>query len=90
LAYLNKIKYVDFVISEDTDILAFGASRVLYKLGNDGYGLEIDAANLKQNKKLNLSNFDQNMFLSACILSGCDYLNSIDGVGVNSAFKLIS
>lgn len=81
---------MDFVISEDTDILAFGASRVLYKLGNDGYGLEIDSANLKQNKKLNLSNFDQNMFLSACILSGCDYLNSIDGVGVNSAFKLIS
>lgn len=29
------------------------------------------------------------MFLSACILSGCDYLPQVRGVGHKSAFQLI-
>ena len=29
------------------------------------------------------------MFLTACILSGCDYLESIKGVGLKKAIKLV-
>jgi exonuclease 1 len=30
------------------------------------------------------------MFLSMCILSGCDYLESIKGIGIKKAFKFIN
>lgn len=29
------------------------------------------------------------MILDACILSGCDYLDSLDGIGVKTAVKLL-
>ena len=29
------------------------------------------------------------MILEACILSGCDYLDSLDGIGVKTAVKLL-
>ena len=41
LAYLNKIGHVDGVITEDSDLLAFGASCIFYKMDNMGNGKEI-------------------------------------------------
>jgi exonuclease-1 len=35
LAYLSKIDYVQGVITEDSDLIVFGAKRILYKLNND-------------------------------------------------------
>lgn len=32
LAYLNRVGIVDFIITEDSDLLAFGAKKILYKL----------------------------------------------------------
>jgi len=32
LAYLSRIDYVDVVISEDSDLLAYGSKRVLFKV----------------------------------------------------------
>lgn len=32
LAYLSRIDYVDVVVSEDSDLLAFGSKRVLFKV----------------------------------------------------------
>ena len=32
LAYLNRAGIVDFIITEDSDLLAFGAKKILYKL----------------------------------------------------------
>lgn len=37
-----------------------------------------------------MASWNQNMFLTACILSGCDYLNSIDKIGIKTAFKLVN
>lgn len=33
---------MDVIITEDSDLLAYGAKRVLYKLDKFGYGEEID------------------------------------------------
>jgi 5'-3' exonuclease len=30
------------------------------------------------------------MFLIMCIISGCDYLDSIKGIGFKKAYKLVS
>ena len=29
------------------------------------------------------------MFVTACILSGCDYLDSLNKIGAKTAFKLV-
>jgi exonuclease-1 len=41
LAYLSKIGIIDAVLTEDSDLLSFGCSRVIYKLGQDGKAIEI-------------------------------------------------
>lgn len=38
LAYLNKIGYIDFIITEDSDLIVFGAKNVFYKMDSDFYG----------------------------------------------------
>ena len=35
LAYLCRTGYVDFILTEDSDLLAFGAPKVLYKFLNN-------------------------------------------------------
>ena len=90
LAYLSKINYVDCVITEDSDLLALGCKRVLYKLDMDtNIGFEIELKNLKKCTKYDFSNFDEDKFLTFCILSGCDYFK-IRGVGTNNAYKIIT
>jgi len=50
LAYLSKIKYIDLVITEDSDLLAFGAEKILFKYDKIGFGKgeEISLDNLKR------------------------------------------
>ena len=44
---------------------------------------------LNQIKKPNFTEFTQDMLLTTCILSGCDYLESIKGIGFMKAQKLV-
>ena len=90
LAYLDKIGHVDFCVSEDSDLLAFGCSRVLYKLDKDtGEGLMVDVRRLRFVSDPPLTVFSHDMFLDMCILAGCDYLESVDGVGLKRAHALV-
>ena len=89
LAYLSKINYVDFIITEDADLLAYGAKRVLFKLDQEGCGKEIVYSEIYKCTESSLNFYDENMFLSACIMSGCDYVDSISKIGPKTAFKLI-
>jgi exonuclease-1 len=91
LAYLNRNGYIDVVITEDSDLLAFGAKCVLYKLDYSSFkGEEICLETLNRNTDPNLSYFSHNMFVSACVLTGCDYLNQVKSIGIKGAFQLIS
>lgn len=90
LAYLDKINYVDCVITEDSDLLALGCKKVLYKLDLDtNIGFEIEIKNLNKCSKYDFGNFDSDKFLTFCILSGCDYFK-VKGVGTNNAYKVIT
>ena len=85
LAYLSHINYVDFIITEDSDLLAYGCNCVLFKLGSlkdqpNDMGEEILWENIKNCKEIKFKNFSKDKFLSFCILCGCDYLK-ISGVG---------
>lgn len=90
LAFLWKTGHVDVVFTEDSDLLAFGVGVCFFKMDNQGNGQEIDMQNLKKVKgKPNFKDFSHEMLLTACILSGCDYLDSIKGIGFKKAVKLV-
>ncbi|XP_066553052.1 exonuclease 1 isoform X2 [Amia ocellicauda] len=88
LAYLNKSGIAQAVITEDSDLLAFGCKKVLLKMDKFGNGLEIDQSNFGKCKSLG-DVFTEEKFRYMCILSGCDYLASIHGIGLGKACKLL-
>uniref|UniRef100_A0A8C8S6X2 Exonuclease 1 n=1 Tax=Pelusios castaneus TaxID=367368 RepID=A0A8C8S6X2_9SAUR len=88
LAYLNKTGIVQAIITEDSDLLAFGCKRVFLKIDKFGNGLEIDQARLGKCKQLG-DVFTEEKFRYMCILSGCDYLPSLYGIGLAKACKLL-
>jgi exonuclease-1 len=91
LAYLCRTGYVDFILTEDSDLLAFGAPKVLYKFDFINFiGQEVCLNNIKRIKDVQFNWFTHNMFLTTCILSGCDYLGQLSGIGIKKAQKIIS
>jgi exonuclease-1 len=54
-----------------------------------GNGDSINLGDISTNTDFNFQNFNQDMILTMCILSGCDYLDSIKGIGFKKAFKLV-
>ena len=82
------------MITEDSDLLAYGVTKVFFKMDKEGLGLEVDLSNLlqcgetfKMPRKSEAIN--QQLLLQACILSGCDYLEGIKGIGFKKALKLV-
>ena len=60
---------------------------MFYRMDNNGAGYEI---NMDYFNKIDIfKNFDKDMFLTTCIISGCDYLPSLKGIGFVKALKLI-
>ena len=69
--------------------MVFGVTKCFFKMDNFGNGYEIDLNNLPKVKELNFTTFQGDMFLKMAILSGCDYVDSIKGVGIKTAHKMI-
>lgn len=80
------------VITEDSDLLAFGVDKVLFKMDPQGNGTEIDLADLNNCPEYKIQGrlFTKEMLLQACIMSGCDYHSEgIPGVGYKTALQLV-
>ncbi|XP_068574550.1 exonuclease 1 [Cebidichthys violaceus] len=88
LAYLTKSGLAQAVITEDSDLLAFGCKKVILKMDKQGNGLEIDQSNMGRCRSLG-NVFTEEKFRYMCILSGCDYLASLHGIGLGKACKLL-
>ncbi|KAL0398397.1 UNVERIFIED_CONTAM: Exonuclease 1 [Sesamum radiatum] len=89
MTFLALSKHVEAVITEDSDLIAFGCPRIIYKMDKFGQGVEFKNSKLQYNKELNLAGFTQMMLLEMCILSGCDYLSSLPGMGLKKAHTLM-
>jgi len=89
LAYLMKTGIVQAIISEDSDLLVYGCQKVIFKMDAYGHGVAVDLADLSKLTDLKLHEFTQEKFRHMCILSGCDYLPSVKGVGLHKAIKLL-
>lgn len=62
---------------------------MLFKLDISGACIEIKLDRLQQVKDIDLNGVSQEAFRHMCILSGCDYLPSIPGMGLKTAYKLM-
>ncbi|CAA0817946.1 Flap endonuclease 1 [Striga hermonthica] len=76
------------VASEDMDSLTFGAPRFLRHL-MDPSSKKIPVMEFEVSKVLEELNLTMDQFIDLCILSGCDYCDSIRGIGGLTALKLI-
>ena len=56
----------------------------------NGYGTEIDITDLKKVTCMSFDGFDEDMLLTTCIMGGCDYLESIKGIGFKKAHKYVT
>lgn len=75
-AWLVKNNFADGVLTEDMDILTFGADKIYRNLGSfKKETLEIKLENILE--KIDL-NYDQ--FIDLCILFGCDYCDRIKDI----------
>jgi len=54
-----------------------------------GQGVGFQFTDITANKDLDFNNFSKQMILEMCIMSGCDYLSSLPGMGVKKAHGLI-
>jgi flap endonuclease-1 len=84
-SYLNKIGIVDFVLSEDTDVLVHGCKHSISKIN---IGEETVNYIILQNL-LEEIDMSRKTFVDFCILLGCDFNKSIKGIGPERSFKLI-
>lgn len=89
LVYLEKIGVIDGIISEDSDLLVFGAQRLITKLDQHGSCAEIRRTDLVLNKTVSFAGWSDSMFRRMAILSGCDYLKNINGVGLKTAHDFV-
>ncbi|XP_051146386.1 flap endonuclease 1 [Andrographis paniculata] len=87
-AALCKAGKVYAVASEDMDSLTFGAPRFLRHL-MDPSSKKIPVMEFEVSKVLEELDLTMDQFIDLCILSGCDYCDSIRGIGGLTALKLI-
>ncbi|KAL2865862.1 putative exonuclease [Aspergillus lucknowensis] len=89
LVYLEQHGFIDGIISEDSDLLVFGAKRLLSKLDQHGDCVEINRADFTACREVSFVGWTDVEFRRMCILSGCDYLPNIARIGLKTAYRSI-
>lgn len=87
LAYFNIKGIAECVITEDSDLILFGCKKVLYKLDLNGAGRLVESEKICSAMKMRPDQYTFDKFRYMCILSGCDYANSLNGIGLKKAEK---
>ena len=89
LVYLEKMGIIQGILSEDSDLLVFGAKRLLTKLDHYGECVEINRADFATCREISLVGWSDAEFRRMAILSGCDYLANINRMGLKSAYRIV-
>ncbi|KAG6166925.1 hypothetical protein E4U11_007704 [Claviceps purpurea] len=89
LVYLERQGLVHGILSDDSDLLVFGAKRLLTKLDQYGNFIEINRRDFCACREVSLTGWSDTDFRRMAILSGCDYLNGLPGVGLKTAYRLL-
>ncbi|KAK5126461.1 hypothetical protein LTR85_010697 [Meristemomyces frigidus] len=89
LAYLEKQGVISGIISEDSDLLVFGAKCLLTKLDQHGECVMINRTDFTACREISLVGWTDKEFRMMTMLSGCDYLPGIDKMGLKTAYRLV-
>jgi 5'-3' exonuclease len=102
LAFVYQQGLIAGVVSEDSDLIAFGCHRLISKMDISGDFMDVrldwafrgpDLASKPPNvgELGKLEKWTESMFVDLCILSGSDYkLGKIAGIGIKKAFQLLN
>ena len=82
-AFLQNNNIVDYTVTDDTDAITFGCKRIL-KTGINKEIIEINTEKILIDLEMTHSSF-----VDFCILSGCDYSDTIQQIGPVTALNLI-
>ena len=82
-AYLSRNNLVDYVATEDMDLLTFGTNKIIKNfMKNNMHIIDLDQI-------LSDGEITMDEFIDVCILLGCDYTDTINGIGYKKAWSLI-
>jgi exonuclease-1 len=95
MAYMVKEGLADFAITEDSDLVAFGCNKLYLKFTYAAHGDLFDLDQFRNgmdNSKWEESlkafqAMDHEDFLNTCCMAGCEYIKSIDRVGLKVICK---
>jgi flap endonuclease-1 len=85
LAKLNAANKIDYILSDDSDVLAFGAKKVL-----KNFCIKEEKCELyKKDEILEKLGVSMQKFVDICILCGCDYTTKIRNINCRNSLQLI-
>lgn len=96
LAYLSSLEAekggVAAVITEDSDLVAYGCQAIVFKMDRYGNGEEMLLQKVfdSTTSTPSFKNFDMALLTGMCVLAGCDFLPSVPGIGIKKAYSLVS
>ncbi|XP_068503243.1 exonuclease 1 isoform X1 [Phaseolus vulgaris] len=96
LAYLSHLGVenggVAAVITEDSDLIAYGCPDIIFKMDRHGNGekIELEKVFSAESGKPSFRSFNKELFTGMCVLAGCDFLPSVPGIGIARAHALVS
>ena len=94
LAFLANQGYIDLIVTEDSDLLAYGAKAVMYKLFNNNENAEprgtlVRQADLGATRQLHLVDFSPTMLAVMFVVAGSDYCPKLEGIGMKKACNIV-
>lgn len=89
LVYLEKEAMIDGIISEDSDLLVFGARTLVTKLDQYGECIKIRQDDFGACHDASFDSLQVEHLRRMAILSGCDYLRGIPKMGLKTALRLV-
>ncbi|KAI0017095.1 hypothetical protein F4780DRAFT_756740 [Xylariomycetidae sp. FL0641] len=89
LVYLEQQGYIAGILSEDSDLLVFGAKRLLTKLDKHGQCVEINRRDFASCRGVSFTGWTDAQFRHMAIFSGCDYLDGIHNCGLKTAHRMV-
>lgn len=89
MAYLARSKTVDFVMTEDADMILYECPCIVFKFDSYGNGDLFYLSYLSHNTNEH-DPITPYLLRQACILAMCDYFEGLPGVGLKSAIKMVN
>lgn len=89
MAYLERKGIIDGVLSEDSDLLVFGVKCLITKLDKYGDCVEVNRQHFTACREVSFVGWSDADFRRMAILSGCDYLSGIGGLGLKTAHRML-